>query len=158
MLARHHWAVLKTSGSPKCLCIFPPPVLNVVASLALQTLGGHQGMSSQAPQCAHQHRGSPAGWGGKLIGKENHHPHTNLFVSHSFSGFFFTFSPPQNKLKGKALFARIFSGRVSWRSWAAFAAHRFSDPSKASVQLPRSRCRCVVRSHFLHLLCLATTV
>lgn len=87
MLARHHWAVLKTSGSPRCLWIFPPWVLNVVAPLALQTLGEHQGMSLQPPQCAHQHRGSPRGQKGKLIGKGNH-PRTNLFVSHSFGVFF----------------------------------------------------------------------
>lgn len=91
MLARHHWAVLKASGSPKGLWIFPPAVLNAVAPLALQTLGEHQGMSLQPPQCAHQHRGSPTGREGKLIGKGNH-PRTNLFVSHGCFFFLHLFS------------------------------------------------------------------
>lgn len=129
MLARRHWAVVKSSGNPKFLRIFPAPVSNAVASLAVQTLGEDQGVSLQPPW-AHQPRGSPSGRAGNSIGKGNR-PLTEIFLFPIVVFLFSTFSPPQNTLKGKALFARIFSGRVSWRSCAAFAAQGFSDPSKA---------------------------
>lgn len=145
----------KDLRKPQISLNFPTTSLECSCLFDLANLGrtSRKGLAA-ATACASA-QGQPLGKGREVDWRMKL-PCTNLLVSHSY--FFFIFSPSQNTLKGKAAFRRIFSGRVSWRSCAAFAVRWFSDPSKASGQLSCSCCRCVVWSDILHLLCVAATV
>lgn len=145
----------KDLGKPQISLNFSTTSLECSCLFDLANLGRTSREGLAAATACSSAPAQPLGKGREVDGRMEL-PCTNLFVPHSY--FFFTFSPSQNTLKGKAAFPWIFSGRVSWRSCAAFAVHWFSDPSKASGQLSCSCCRCVVWSDIRHLLCVAATV
>lgn len=137
MLATHHWAVLKTSGSPKFLWIFPPPALNVSCLLALQTLGEHQGTRLQPLQRAHPHRVSPLGRERKLVGVWNH-PHANLlFPLVIFPSLFFS---SQNTLSKRNNLPESFLGE-----WTGEAVVPLLYTGAQILQKPLSSCLALCR-------------